>query len=631
MAEKEQSELIIVRRRNDDLDQGGKSGVWKIAYADFTTAMMAFFLVMWLVNASDSATRAGVVAYFNPMKIVDTASQPKGLRDPEDPNPPAEGNEGIEDGKNAGLGGTELDGPATGGGLDEPEPITESETEDANGAGRSSEKVPGDASRVKSPRGGKAGSYTEQELFDNPYAVLAALAVEAEALVETDGTAGQGGPGAMQRAKTPVLFARPNRDPEGQGLAEGSSFRDPFDPSGWQSEELPGNSPLLARVPIVTEVENGLDVTALSPEQIRVLEDAKDLARAGIKDPEMEGQEEALKSGSAIVYRPEAGSDIAGKEQGTQVGLVKREEAENGGATESSVIVLGQAAQDEAAAGEAEFAEIAEVLASQRPDSDGLGNDGTELAENGTSDQPFEGSTSQKEDGTSDQTADGSSDETEDGGSGQPFSGTSDLKENGTSSQSEDGTSDRELDGETNTMLMANSDKSEQGIGETKPAVPAQKPAAEARLAEIRSRVGNALSGVASGASVEFSHNAEGVLIQVMDNDQFGMFEVGSAEPKPQVVKAMERIAEVLKQENGKIVIRGHTDSRPFRSGNYNNWRLSTSRAHMAYYMLRRGGLDEERFVGIEGFADKRPKVPSDTLAPQNRRIEIMLLNDPEV
>jgi chemotaxis protein MotB len=44
--------LVIIRRRRTT-DEPHHGGVWKIAYADFMTAMMAFFLVMWLINAAD--------------------------------------------------------------------------------------------------------------------------------------------------------------------------------------------------------------------------------------------------------------------------------------------------------------------------------------------------------------------------------------------------------------------------------------------------------------------------------------------------------------------------------------------------------------------------------------------------
>jgi len=51
------NEVVIVRRKGGGEGEAHKSSAWKIAYADFMTAMMALFLVMWLVNASDDSTR----------------------------------------------------------------------------------------------------------------------------------------------------------------------------------------------------------------------------------------------------------------------------------------------------------------------------------------------------------------------------------------------------------------------------------------------------------------------------------------------------------------------------------------------------------------------------------------------
>ena len=127
---------------------------------------------------------------------------------------------------------------------------------------------------------------------------------------------------------------------------------------------------------------------------------------------------------------------------------------------------------------------------------------------------------------------------------------------------------------------------------------------------------------------VAVENTGEGVLISLTDDVDFGMFEIGSAEPRPQTVRIMQRIAEILKTRSGSISIRGHTDARPFRGVGYDNWRLSTDRAQIAYYMLVRGGLDESRVTAIEGYADRRLKVPTDPDAAENRRIEILLHED---
>ena len=106
------------------------------------------------------------------------------------------------------------------------------------------------------------------------------------------------------------------------------------------------------------------------------------------------------------------------------------------------------------------------------------------------------------------------------------------------------------------------------------------------------------------------------------------MFPVGSAEPQAKIVRIMETIAQSLKSRPGSIVVRGHTDGRAFKSGTYDNWRLSSARAQMAYYMLVRGGLPEKRFERVEGYADRKLKIPSDPGAAENRRIEILLRKD---
>ena len=103
------------------------------------------------------------------------------------------------------------------------------------------------------------------------------------------------------------------------------------------------------------------------------------------------------------------------------------------------------------------------------------------------------------------------------------------------------------------------------------------------------------------------------------------MFAVGSAEPQPRVVHMMDAVATSLQGLPGAIVVRGHTDARQFRSAHYDNWRLSSARAQMAYYMLNRAGIPDKRFERIEGFADHRLKDPAKPFAAENRRIEILL------
>ncbi len=58
--------ITIIKRKKVVKADGHHGGAWKVAYADFVTAMMAFFLLMWLLNATTEEQRKGIADYFNP-------------------------------------------------------------------------------------------------------------------------------------------------------------------------------------------------------------------------------------------------------------------------------------------------------------------------------------------------------------------------------------------------------------------------------------------------------------------------------------------------------------------------------------------------------------------------------------
>jgi chemotaxis protein MotB len=57
---------IIIKRVKKVVGGGHHGGAWKVAYADFVTAMMAFFMLMWLLNATTETQRKGIADYFSP-------------------------------------------------------------------------------------------------------------------------------------------------------------------------------------------------------------------------------------------------------------------------------------------------------------------------------------------------------------------------------------------------------------------------------------------------------------------------------------------------------------------------------------------------------------------------------------
>lgn len=65
----EQQPVIIIKKIKKGGHAGHHGGAWKVAYADFVTAMMAFFLLMWLLNVTTSDQRQGLAEYFAPTGI----------------------------------------------------------------------------------------------------------------------------------------------------------------------------------------------------------------------------------------------------------------------------------------------------------------------------------------------------------------------------------------------------------------------------------------------------------------------------------------------------------------------------------------------------------------------------------
>ena len=69
-AKKRGDKPTIIIRREEVVEGGHHGGAWKVAYADFVTAMMAFFLLMWLLNATTEEQRRGLADYFSPNNVM---------------------------------------------------------------------------------------------------------------------------------------------------------------------------------------------------------------------------------------------------------------------------------------------------------------------------------------------------------------------------------------------------------------------------------------------------------------------------------------------------------------------------------------------------------------------------------
>lgn len=438
-------ELVIIRRRSAFHDEAHHGGVWKIAYADFMTAMMAFFLVMWLLNALNQDQKQVVASYFNPIKLSENAPAPKGVKD-------------LTNKEQSTLEGQD--------GKRQP-------------AGTSEER------RGDSPTAEKPPFYEEKVLFRDPYTALAEIANSANQ------ASGQRRAGALTST-------------EEDGLKGGDAYRDPFDPGYWKL------APQASK-----------DADRFIESEPKPNASARDNASGTNQGPPQARRAQTDDAGGSVAPNADASSASLSP-------LLPPGPAPSQSSRDGSVEVNAQPG----AQGNAQASVQANAAAQARP---------------------------------------------------------ADTPKN----------------------------------SEPRDAAQTQQPTVK----QLQSAIADALSDIKAGAgpAAEVRQVEEGLLISLTDDASFGMFAVGSAEPRPELIRVIDKIGPLLTKRPGVIIVRGHTDNRPYRSETYDNWRLSTARAQMAYYMLVRSGVDAQRIEHVEGYADRRPKLPNDPAAAQNRRIEILI------
>ena len=131
------------------------------------------------------------------------------------------------------------------------------------------------------------------------------------------------------------------------------------------------------------------------------------------------------------------------------------------------------------------------------------------------------------------------------------------------------------------------------------------------------------LASVADQVRVDVT--PEGLMIEVVDQAHTLLFDLSSAELKPQVIALLQRIAPVLAKVPNAMQVGGHTDGRPFPPGSpMTNWELAFQRADNARRILEASGLRPGQIDRVLSFADTRPLVPANPLADENRRLSIL-------
>jgi len=115
---------------------------------------------------------------------------------------------------------------------------------------------------------------------------------------------------------------------------------------------------------------------------------------------------------------------------------------------------------------------------------------------------------------------------------------------------------------------------------------------------------------------IELESPGQQIIIRLREK---GAFPAGSAFLQPQFRPIIRKVADVLKDIPGEIIVSGHTDNEPFLSELYrSNWDLSSQRAvAVAHQMIKVPGFEAHRLI-VRGLADTQPLV--DNTSPESRR-----------
>lgn len=119
----------------------------------------------------------------------------------------------------------------------------------------------------------------------------------------------------------------------------------------------------------------------------------------------------------------------------------------------------------------------------------------------------------------------------------------------------------------------------------------------------------------------------EGLRIDLLEVKESLFFDSGSAKVKPATKRLLSRIAQELQQLPNKVIIEGHTDSRPLnRNDGYTNWELSADRANSARQVMAASGLSDKKISQVRGYAATQPRDPQHPEHYSNRRVSIVVM-----
>jgi chemotaxis protein MotB len=147
----------------------------------------------------------------------------------------------------------------------------------------------------------------------------------------------------------------------------------------------------------------------------------------------------------------------------------------------------------------------------------------------------------------------------------------------------------------------------------------------ERRVATIISTLKESLTQEIKDSVIQLGEDENGVILRFPSK---AAFPAGGRDLSSRMRSTLDKVAVILNQSKGEIVVTGHTDSAPISTELFrSNWSLSTERAvSVVHYLIGNNNLPANRVVA-QGLADSRPLTSNDTPDNRalNRRVEILI------
>lgn len=152
------------------------------------------------------------------------------------------------------------------------------------------------------------------------------------------------------------------------------------------------------------------------------------------------------------------------------------------------------------------------------------------------------------------------------------------------------------------------------------------------RIKSLRAKIDAMISSNATlkeyKSQIRMDVTPDGLQIQIVDEQNRPMFDIGSAVVKPYMRAILREVGAALGNVENRISLAGHTDAAPYGMGekSYSNWELSTDRANASRRELVAAGMPNDKLARVVGLAASDLLLPDEPRAPQNRRITITVL-----